>query len=243
MHIVDNVDFVRIYWVRGGGMSRGKLARTVVNDPPSSGWQHAFILRGEKRSTIVCPFTLCSYHVSNTCGEISSCREASAFDVDKMADMLKDTWKRFQSYGWQRDYDTVALLMRKLGLSVPEQVIKGGDDDTRRRGGKETESQLKKPVKLAGKRGKFLLWFLEAESYTRSVREAMAEFDMSRSNALSYLYMLQKDHGIGYNLVGDMATVSLPQGCENPFDEDIKLSAATPDTEASEDLDDDAWLD
>ncbi len=59
---------------------------------------------------------------------------------------------------------------------------------------------------------------IEGDAGTRSVREAMAEFSMTRSNALSYLYMLQKDHGIGYDLVGDTATVKLPEGCTNPFD-------------------------
>ena len=96
-----------------------------------------------------------------------------------------------------------------------------------------------KPVKRSGKRGKFLQWFLEGEG-SRSVREAMAEFGMSRSNALSYLYMLQKDHGIGYELVGDIATIKLP-ACESPFDDGhvVEGAASAPEAEPE---DDDSWL-
>jgi len=85
--------------------------------------------------------------------------------------------------------------------------------------------------KVSSKRGKFLKWFLDNDN-SRSIREVMAEFTMTRSNALSYLYMLQKDHGIGYVLVGDIATVELPGNCTDPFDETPKVVA-----------DDDSWLD
>ena len=61
---------------------------------------------------------------------------------------------------------------------------------------------------------------------------------MTRSNALSYLYMLQKDHGIGYELVGDIASINLPNGCTNPF-----KGEQTPEPPHIEGDDDDSWLD
>ena len=70
-------------------------------------------------------------------------------------------------------------------------------------------------MKRSSKRGKILEFFMPN---ARSIREAMAEFGHTRSNVLSHLFMLQKDHGVGYTLVGDAATVALPPGCTDPFE-------------------------
>ena len=50
------------------------------------------------------------------------------------------------------------------------------------------------------------------------IREAMAEFGLTRSGALSYAFNLNKDHGIGYSVVGDALTLILPKGCKNPWE-------------------------
>ena len=164
----------------------------------------------------------------SSCSELVGAVDASdGFSLDRVGAMLKRKWDQYQGWGWQRDYDVATMVFKKLGLPVPEQVMLGGEADTRTKGGKDVATRLLKPVKRSGKRGKFLAWFLDADG-TRSVREAMVEFSMTRSNALSYLYMLQKDHGIGYVLVGDNASVTLPEGCDSPFD--------TPS-------DDESWLD
>jgi hypothetical protein len=117
------------------------------------------------------------------------------------------------------------------------------------------ENELKKPVPREGKRGKFLAWFLE-KGGSASVREAMAEFGISRSNALSYLFLLKKDHGIGYELVGDSASIALPKGCSDPFEASKKketkkgkanaeedTSWLDGETEETEEVEDDSWLD
>ena len=83
------------------------------------------------------------------------------------------------------------------------------EDANKERGGKPVADNLLKPVKRDGKRGKVLEWFMDTGE-ARSVREAMAEFEASRSSVLSYLHNLNKDHGIGYVLVGDTALVSMP---------------------------------
>ena len=42
-------------------------------------------------------------------------------------------------------------------------------------------------------------------------------FDIARSNALSYLYNLHKDHGLGYAVDGDNVVLWLSPGCASPF--------------------------
>lgn len=246
----EGLEWLRIYWVRGSS-PRGAVHRYVVKDPPCSGWQHAFVIRGPKRSTIFCPYSFDAHTVPNDCGELMGAVEPDRFDLDRIAGILRSKWAEYQGYGWQRDYDTAALVLKRLGQPVPEQVMRGGEEDTRKKGGKEVSKRLEKPVKRAGKRGKFLEWFLEGDG-SRPVREAMAEFGMTRSNALSYLYMLKKDHGIGYELVGDVATVQLPDGCTNPFDDaeepdddavDVQTEEEAGEPKADAEEEDDSWLD
>lgn len=234
--IIEGLEWWHIYWV-SGDLPRHSEYRNSVKNPPCAGWQHALVLRGAKRSTILCPYTLEANTVHNDAGELRGAKEPrDAVSATQIIALLHGKWAEYQSLGLTRDYDTTALVLRKLGATVPAQMLKGGETDTRQKGGKDTAYALKKPVKRSSKRGKFLEWFLDAGG-SCSVREAMAEFGMTRSNALSYLYMIQKDHGIGYTLVGDMAHVALPDGCTNPFD-----SGDAP-TKASAPAEDDGWLD
>ncbi len=240
MQVAEGLEWRHIYWVRGT-MPRGVRFRNAVTDPPCSGWQHAFVLTGEKRSTIFCPYSFDAHTVPNDCLEVAQSAESKEYRPDWLHDLMKRKWDQFQTLGWQKDYDTCALILRRLGLPVPAQIMTGGGEDDRKKGGKEVGSALLKPVKRDGKRGRFLAWFLEGGG-SRSVREAMAEFSMTRSNALSYLYMLQKDHGIGYTLVGDVAAVTLPDGCTDPFNEEQPAATLATDMEDDDD-DDDSWLD
>jgi len=224
----EGISFQHVYYSPGANTSKQDNRRYSVNHAPTTGWSMGWIIQGEgkkaKHVTLLCPYSLEAFSVPQTAGEIEDIprNEEYTFTVDayeRIIKMMRKQWAAFQGFGYQKDYDTVAFLLRKLGEEVPEQVLRGGEADTRTRGGKETGEALKKPVKKASKRGKFLEWFLGGEGNARSVRETMAEFGMTRSNALSYLYMIQKDHGIGYVLQGDIATVTLPDGCTNPFDE------------------------
>ncbi|QNN99784.1 hypothetical protein P67b_00025 [Ruegeria phage Tedan] len=219
MWVAEDLELVRIYYQRGN--VKGSTRNYEVQDPPTSGWQNALIIRGEKRSTIFCPFSLEAWTVRNSCAEITDRRDIKHdhSEWNKLQEILVRNWDLYQSLGMGKNYETAALVFKKMGVKAPEQKIKGGDLDTRVKGGKDVGSKLKKPVKLSSKRGRFLAWFL-GNGGTASVREAMAEFTMTRSNALSYLYMIQKDHGIGYVLTGDVAALTLPEGCTNPFDED-----------------------
>ena len=241
MQVAEGLEFWQVYFVRGT-VPKHSRHKNAISDPPHAGWGHAFVIPGEKRSTIFCPYSFQAYTVPNDCMETHSFSEPrDPFRLEWWEKHFPTKWAMMQKWGFQRDYDTCALVLKKLGLPVPADVMTGGGEDTRKKGGKATGSKLLKPVKADGKRGKFLQWFLDGDG-SRSVREAMAEFGMTRSNALSYLYMLQKDHGIGYELVGDMATVTLPDGCTDPFNEEQPEPAPKEEEAAVED-DDDSWLD
>jgi len=231
MQVCEGVEWLHIFWRHASSNLTGG-PYYEVKDPPCNGWQLAFVLRGEKRSTIFCPYSLKAFQVSNAAPELTTAKEPEQFRERTMVDIIHKHWRECQELGWNKDYDTAAMLLKRLGAEVPVQTLKGGGEDTRTKGGKPAADRLLKPVQRKGKRGRFLAWFLE-EDEPRSVREAMAEFGMTRSNALSYLYMLNKDHGLGYTLVGDHTTIILPEGCIDPFvEQEVK--------EEEEDLDD--WL-
>jgi hypothetical protein len=218
MPLPDKVSWAKIYWVRGA-LPRGSMYSPDVSDPPCSGWQHAFILHGEKRSTIFCPHTFMGFTVRNTASELTASIDRSAsFNEKAILDTMDRNWKAFQGYGWQRDYDTAALILRKFKVPVPDQIARGGEEDTKTRGGKPAGDELLKLVKPNSKRGKFLSYFMKGGG-SRSIRECMAEFSITRSNALSYLHLIHKDHGIGYELIGDSANLLFPDGVTDPFNE------------------------
>lgn len=251
MLIVEGLELFRIYWVRGAS-PKGSAHRFEIKDTPCSGWQNVLVMRGEKRSTLYCPYSMTAFTVTNKSGEMNSLKKTQQTTPKAVGDLLMRNWAMSQRFGWQKDFDVAVRIFRLLGLPVPEQLTRDGEEDTRQRGGKEVAKALTKPVKIDGKRGIFLKWFMDGNN-SRSVRDAMAEFSMTRSNALSYLYMIQKDHGIGYSLQGDNATLTFPPGCTNPFLSQKELDALALealgdepddmpedfDTETSGDFDDD----
>lgn len=235
MNVGDGLDWTHVFWISGSAPKDAEH-RNEILDPPCNGWQHAFMMRGEKRTVIFCPYSMQSHQVTNQSLEVLGAKEPAKFRRDFVVDLMLSKWAEHQRLGMSADYDTAAMVLKKLGAEVPTIIItKDGTEDTRSRGGKSAEDRLLKPVKRDGKRGVFLAWFQEGGN-TRSVREAMAHFDMTRSNVLSYLHQLNKDHGLGYDLVGDAATIILPDGCEDPFAMRVEVSD-------SKEADDDSWLD
>jgi hypothetical protein len=241
MIVVEGLEWKHIYWIRGA-ISKNFKHRNAVTDPPTSGWQHAFIITGEKHSTIFCPYSLESHSVRNDLAEVALAKEPRTdFNLDTIVSMMRCKWEEFQGLGFQKNYDTCALVLRMLGQEVPAQVMTGGGEDTRKKGGKEVEASLLKPVKVTSKRGKFLKWFIDGGG-SRPIREAMATFAMTRSNALSYLHMIHKDHGIGYDLMGDTASIIMPEGCVDPFNEKQPEPEVPGVLDTDDDDDDEDWL-
>lgn len=214
----DKVWFGRIYWAVGP-TPKG-MTRNDVTNPPVNGWQSTFVLPGEKAWTTFDPFLFQSNRITVGGYEQKSFEGApNPFTKEGLIALLTRKWEEHAAAGAQVDYDIAAKIIKELGGQVPTTVpsTTRTEEPDKERGGKPAEPELLKPVKRGGKRGKVLEWFLG--NGARSIREAMAEFDASRSSVLSYLHNLHKDHGIGYRLVGDTAEVELPGSCESPWED------------------------
>lgn len=228
-----------VYWIVGDLPSTSRQ-RNDVKSPPCAGWSHAFLIdKGGKMVTLFCPYSLEGFQVTRGSSEVQSmCMDVryvqseknpllSVEDgwlewdparTDRLLRAVLDSWAmagRLSLSG--KDFDTAAMVISLLGGTVPLRVLPEGAEPDKPRGGKEADVLgLLKPVKRGSKRGLILQFFLPQP---RSIREAMAEFGYSRSNVLSHLFILQRDHGIGYTLTGDAATIMLPAGCTDPFAE------------------------
>jgi hypothetical protein len=198
MEVAERLRWMQVYWVNGntkGGAGVGAPARGealklesrrpiyAVNDAPSLGWGHVFVIdgpEGSKHSTIFCPYTLQSFRVPKNCAELEGAREPKEFRREFVVSLVTKHFEEGQRLGLQgMDLDTSALILKTLGAPVPTRTLNslGEDASTKERGGKEAEKKLLKPVKRKGKRGDFLAWFIEGKC-SRPVREAMAQFGM-----------------------------------------------------------------
>lgn len=238
--VAEFLYYGKIYWVNGDLPTKDRALANDVKNPPNSGWSHAFLIdKGGKLVTLFCPFTLESFQVTRNCGELASMEMDKKYRpsdknpmlnvedgwqdwtrerADKLLKLILDNWDMAGRLGLpNRDFDVAAMVISMLGGEVPLRVVAEGAEPDKPRGGKEADVLgLLKPVKKESKRGLVLQFFLPQP---RSIREAMAEFSTTRSNILSHLFILQKDHGIGYSLTGDAATIMLPAGCTDPFAE------------------------
>lgn len=216
----DKLQWTRIYWM-DGSTPAGSRFRSEIKDPPHLGWGHAFVIdAGGPRVTLYCPYSMAAYQVSRESYEYQSARAPDPFRAKWAAEMLHEKWAQAVRNGWQKDYSTCAIVLRELGLEVPQNLLPEGME-ARASGGKEADDALglTKPVKRDGRRGQVLAFFLAGEGHSRSIHEATAEMGITRSNLLSQAYLLQKDHGIGYEVAGDVLKIVLPAGCDNPFTE------------------------
>src|SRR5690606_18512368 len=185
---------------------------------------------GGKLVTLFCPFTLEAFQVSRYSFEYHSIKEPlRPYRSAHMARYLRKQWEDAARHSWQRDYASCAVVMRLLGLEVPMNLVPEGVE-VKVTGGKEADDALGllKAVKRDGRRGQVLAFFLAGEGGARSIHEATAEMGITRSNLLSQCYLLQKDHGIGYTVAGDVVTVKLPSGCEDPFEPTVGALEADP---------------
>lgn len=207
------IRFARVYFVRGNapGMAR---KRNDVQDPPTSGWGHVVILPGEKRSTLLSPFTLQAYQVSNQCDEVRG-----AIDVEvapeKLAGHIVKAWEECVKLGFQRDFGVAAMVLTELGHPVPKflpppPTERDGKDEPSKRGGKPVAEDALRPCNPASKRAEVARFFMQDSP--QSLHEAMARLELTRSGVLSHLFTLNKDHGVGYELVNDCARLVVPDG-------------------------------
>lgn len=204
------VRFVKLYWCAGGSPNFWRF-KYEVTDPPNSGFSHAVVLLGEKRSTILCPYTLEAFQVNNKCGELAQAKLVE-YPAESIGKLISATWERCVRLQFQRDYQVAALVLAALGQPVPKFLPppRAEGDSEGRKGGKETVKEALRPVNPESKRGKVARFFAATEP--QSVHEAMARLELTRSGVLSHLFCLNRDHGVGYELVRDCAILQIPEG-------------------------------
>jgi hypothetical protein len=208
-----------------------------IKDPPSTGWSRALVIwpednepkaksrrkKAAKRVTVFCPYTLNAYQIRFTAREVANqkARRLTPDLIDRLEAIINKNWKMYASFGFQRAYDVAALVLIRLGRSVPnymrpmDENLEYTETNVPNRHGKPVAEVLLRPVNPSSKRGRVCAFFLEEGA--GSIREAMATFDMTRSGVLTHLHGLHRDHGLGYVLQGDMATLMLPKGCTDPM--------------------------
>lgn len=201
--------FIKTYYVRGGAPKFWKH-RYEISDPPTSGFSHAVVIDGIKRSTILCPYTLETYQVSNNCGELAESVDVS-ISFRRLGEIITNTWEQCVKLGFQRQYQIAALVLAAIGQPVPKILpppVAAGEHGSR--GGKDFDPKALKPVNPESKRGKVAAFFNQPEP--QSIHEAMARLELTRSGVLSHLFCLNRDHGIGYELGNDCASLVVPEG-------------------------------
>jgi hypothetical protein len=207
---------VRTYFVNGQQPGHWRH-RFAVNTPPTAGYGHVVLLRGEKRSTLLCPYSLQSYQVPNSCGEVGLAKPVEVTN-ERLAALVTQGWTDAAQLGLQRDFAVAAMVLTQLGAEVPttieaspssfSRVQESGEPKVQ--GGKPVVTENLRPVKPGSKRGEVAKFFMADKP--QSLHEAMARLGLTRSGVLSHLFCLSRDHGIGYSLAGDCATLIIPEG-------------------------------
>jgi biotin operon repressor len=194
--------------------------------------------------TLFCPFTLQAYQITSEAGEISRAKmttvqttiegmkepkldtrvravprerhDLSDDKIERLSKTIVDNWKMRCRLRLPFDLDVAALVLTKMGKSIPEDrpIVKLDAVGEVRKTGKDAGPELLKAVNPDSKPGRVLKFFMEQR---RSITEGMAEFGSTRSSLQSSLYGVWKDNGIGYVLAADMVDIVLPAGCEDPF--------------------------
>lgn len=211
MSLPANIVFAKVYFVRGGAPNFWRR-RFDITDPPTSGYAGCVVIKGEKRSTILCPHSLEAFQVSNQCGEIQT---ATRMDVEpeKIAFYINKAWETAAKLGFQKDYGVAAMVLTEMGFPVPKFLPPPPDpskSEDSKRGGKPIVESALRPCRPTSKRGEVAAFFMQDDP--QSLHEAMARLGLTRSGVLSHLFTLNRDHGVGYELVSDCARLLVPEG-------------------------------
>lgn len=205
-----SVELARTYFMNGPA-PKGTRYPFALQDPPTSGHGLVLMMRGEKRSTLLCPFSLRSYQVPNHFSEVASSTVIET-TPERLIALLTKSWEDSVFMGLQRDFAVAALALTELGGPVPKMapVVLAEGEVAKVQGGKAIDSSNLRVVNPESKRGAVAKFF--SASQPQSLHEAMARLDLTRSGVLSHLHCLNRDHGVGYSLAGDCATLLIPDG-------------------------------
>ncbi len=211
------IEFKRVYFIRGTLASR----RNQIRDPDISGWAAAFIIQeraGLKR--IFEPIHFNSWLVADNALEITMSREPFAKITGQLLiDKMFRCWENLTRFKFQADFLTASKILEAMGqtppitaVTIPQPELQAdGETMAMPKGkGKAMAPAIMKPVKRNSKRGKFLEYIMDAGN-SCATPALMSHFNMSRSNVLSYLFVMNKDSGIGYALSSNTVFIQIPE--------------------------------
>jgi hypothetical protein len=224
--VCENVTWGQLYF---GGEGYKAPKPISVKDPPSVGWSTVFVMDdGDPHFVKVFHlWTMRSWQVLRHGHEMSS-YQGVGYETEFPKARFEKSLPQYYAEHRRRadptaDYDTAIALMMVLGVETPS-ADRLGDFPPMEQTAAAThapkppkekgDGSTFKKVKKDGRRGEVLAFFLDGGT---SAAAAIGKFGITRSNLLSQLYLLNKDHGIGYTVKGDAVSVSLPEGIEDPF--------------------------
>lgn len=215
----------QVYWTYGSAPKGAP--QSDVDDPPCSGWSSVFVLDGPTPEKLILfhPWSFRSYVVGRRSYEASSlqgCVEGFEYLAREFyKERLPNAWIALKKHGQEAhaDYRMAERVMLAVGCKPPtdEQVLRAAPSyrppEAKKSGGSAPEAPFK-PVKRGGRRGEVLEAILAG---TTSAEALTAQFSITRSNLLSQLFLLRKEHGIGYTVSGDEVGVQVPEGVTEVF--------------------------
>jgi len=223
--MVDGLWRSKIYWTYGAAPR--DAPPSCVDDPPSSGWSSVLVLEDGPNRLVLCPWSLRSYRIVPGSHEWSSMHgildpETDAEKVEWFGAHLVRKWAECARHGLANvDWDLAARVMRMLGVEPPSEAEVAAipiapyakppkPPQAKQQGGGEAKAPFK-PVKRQGRKGEVLEAILAGKT---SVEALTGQFGITRSNLLSQLFLLRRDHGIGYTVSGDQLALQVPEGVE-----------------------------
>lgn len=205
-----SIRLVTTYFVKGVS-PKNWIVKPAIRNPSVSGNAVALIIDGKKTSVIFSPITLEAWTVDNECLEIVRAKEIE-LDKEKVADTITRMWEKCQLLHTTqgKSFPVAASILKEWGYKVPTDIQRDDGEERKSHGGKETDMDRLKPVNEKTRRGQVAALFKDGQ--TVSIHEACSAVDMNRSGLLSHLHGIHKYHGIGYELVGDCARLTIPDG-------------------------------
>jgi hypothetical protein len=229
-HVADGITWGQLFF---GGAGYKAVRQVAIQEPPTMGWGTAFVLdTGDPRRVRVFHlWSMLSWVVPRDAYEVFTFQNIPAH-AEFPRENFVNSLPRYYAEHRRRvtpgaDFATCIKIMEALGVRVPtdeelgevspipipaKAVVEHKPAPAKRADG----SGAFRPVKRDGRRGEVLAFFLD-KGGTGSIDEAMKQFSITRSNLLSQLFLLRREHGVGYSVSGDSASVQLPEGIEEPF--------------------------
>lgn len=225
--MADGLYLSSIYWTLGPGPK--EHASAAISDPPASGWARVLALPTEDPTAplpVLCMWSFRSFRLPVGCHERRSMHgelfiETDAEKAQWLRGHLRQRWAelaRATERSGEPDWALAKRAMELLGIEPPSEAeidamprARPAPTAKERPQPKTQPAAAFKPVKRTGRKGEVLQAILDGKT---SIDALTSQFGISRSNLLSQLFLLRKDHGIGYTIGGDSVSLQVPEGVE-----------------------------